>query len=285
MGKSTRVGAASQGFILIPIQDYMKTPVRIVDTWDEWCQVFNDIEFWRDEITQICIQNNIHLSSFESTFPGTHAVFLVNKYIVLKIFCPVRYNSSKLESDIHNHILVNHRYIPRILFEGKSWGGYDYIAFQALQGIPIREFDRKQIPHETIRELALFLVEIQEKTSQRKLDGEISCLVHNDLTEDHVLLNRAGTLTGVIDFGDAEIGHPSKEFPVLFISCFAGDDQFIDVFCSTYNQASKLYKIKDEDVAQALLEHPFYSDILSILKIQESDYSQRLRKILTSPRL
>ena len=262
----------------------MNTPVHLVETWDEWCQIFNDIEFWRDEIIQICIQNNFHLSCVESTFSGTHAVFLVNKDIVLKIFCPVRYNSSQLESDIHNHILKNYSYVPRILFEGKSPSGYDYIAFQALTGKPIREFNRQRIPHETIRELALFIVEFQENTLRLKSNGEISCLVHYDLTEDHVFLNRAGDLTGVIDFGDAEIGHPSKEFPVLFITCLV-DDTLINVFSNTYNQASQLYKIRDEDVAQALLEHPFSRDIITILDVQETNYSKSLRKLLSRNQL
>jgi aminoglycoside phosphotransferase (APT) family kinase protein len=38
------------------------------------------------------------------------------------------------------------------------------------------------------------------------------CLVHGDLVDEHILLNEAGCVSGVIDWSDASIGDPSIDF-------------------------------------------------------------------------
>lgn len=40
--------------------------------------------------------------------------------------------------------------------------------------------------------------------------------IHNDLSHDHVLLNRDKTIAGIIDFGDIAIGDPASEFNGFF---------------------------------------------------------------------
>ncbi len=43
------------------------------------------------------------------------------------------------------------------------------------------------------------------------------CIVHSDLNADHVLVDAAtGELTGIIDFGDAEIGDPAGDWADIF---------------------------------------------------------------------
>jgi aminoglycoside 2''-phosphotransferase len=52
--------------------------------------------------------------------------------------------------------------------------------------------------------------------------GAPTCVVHNDFTEDHILLDRGGDrLAGVIDFTDAGLGDPAFDFTFLWAY---GDD-------------------------------------------------------------
>lgn len=53
-----------------------------------------------------------------------------------------------------------------------------------------------------------------------------SCLLHGDLTCDHILLTRHGDtwiITGLIDFGDVEVGHYEYEFVAAGLDLFAVD--------------------------------------------------------------
>ncbi|HET6456232.1 MAG TPA: hypothetical protein VFI02_17640, partial [Armatimonadota bacterium] len=155
--------------------------MRLIDSWDEWGTVFSRLGFWRDEIRLICESNGVELHSVGPTFPGTHAVFFVNEDIVLKIFCPIRYNSYEKELGLHHGPLAPNPLFPQIRFHGKSPSGYDYIVFTRLNGRPVREVG---ISEAAVRELAHTIADLQTKTLE-----EGQCLVHYDLTEDHVYLN------------------------------------------------------------------------------------------------
>ena len=43
-------------------------------------------------------------------------------------------------------------------------------------------------------------------------------LVHNDLWAEHILVNRSGSISGVIDWGDAVVGDPAVDFAALYAS-------------------------------------------------------------------
>ena len=57
--------------------------MKLIDSWDEWGEVYNQLDFLQDEIRLICESNGIELRLIEPTFPGTHAVFFVNDDTVL----------------------------------------------------------------------------------------------------------------------------------------------------------------------------------------------------------
>ncbi|MHB0858516.1 MAG: aminoglycoside phosphotransferase family protein [Anaerolineae bacterium] len=63
------------------------------------------------------------------------------------------------------------------------------------------------------------------------------CLLSSDLTEDHLLLVEAeGTwrIGGLIDFGDAQIGHADYDFVCVHMACFGGDKALLAAFLGGY---------------------------------------------------
>ncbi|GAB3697301.1 phosphotransferase family protein [Nocardiopsis oceani] len=59
------------------------------------------------------------------------------------------------------------------------------------------------------------------------------CLVHGDLTEDHVFVDR-DSLTGVIDWGDAMVTDPFYELAPLHMSTFGADPELLRSFLDGY---------------------------------------------------
>lgn len=239
--------------------------MKLVTSWEEWCQIFHDQAFWTPEIEAICRFHQIELAGLESTFPGTHAVFVVNQQFVLKIFCPVQYNSFSEEKHFHQNVLYENPIFPKVLFSGKSERGYDYLAFEIVKGMPLRESGMQAILPGTLDDLVGAVIWMQRKTFACSTDGDISCLVHYDLTRDHIYLGGNGRLTAIIDFGDAIISHPADEFPVLFIDAFDCNRELISGFIRRYNQRSLFYQIQPEDIRMGLERHPFRTDLLRIL--------------------
>ena len=90
-----------------------------------------------------------------------------NEDIVLKLFCPVRFNSYELELRLHKGPLEERGYIPQVRFWGKSPAGYDYIGFTRIQGQPFRKWRPASAPDETIVELAQVLASLQTRTLDR----------------------------------------------------------------------------------------------------------------------
>jgi aminoglycoside phosphotransferase (APT) family kinase protein len=61
-----------------------------------------------------------------------------------------------------------------------------------------------------------------------------SCLLHNDLAAEHVLVDRRhGTATGVIDWSDAALGDPVMDFAGIF---HWGGDRFADGVLAAYDR-------------------------------------------------
>ena len=248
-----------------------------ISTWEQWCPVHAEIEFWREEIHAICRSHGVVVSQVAETFPGTHAVFFVNNDLVIKIFCPVRFNSCDLELRLHQGVLAGSDLFPRVEFHGTSPSGYDYIGFARLSGTPVREFGIRSIPSAAADELASVIVSWQAATMEDAKEGTGSqCLVHYDLTEDHVYLDGDGHLHGIIDWGDAMWAHPSEEFPVLFICCFDCNDSLIEAFRQAYNASSEHYRIDEQDLVPCIRRHPFRADIVAHLKRKNSAFALRL---------
>jgi hypothetical protein len=262
--------------------------MELVQTWERWCQIFNDLEIFRHEILEICRMHGVRVQRLGETFPGTHAVFFVNDDIVLKLFCPVRYSSYALELALHEGALGGSEYFPKVFFHGISPSGYEYIAFERFNGIPIREVGLEAMTPEVLEALAELVAWMHslplepgllESGVLQTLEGESSqaCLVHYDLTRDHIYLDEAGRLQGVIDFGDAVIGQPADDFPVLFVDSFACDDHLIESFSRMYNRRRPGHPVDLDEVVRALERHPFVEPIRAVAREINTPFAARLR--------
>jgi hypothetical protein len=267
--------------------------MELVKTWERWCQVFNDLEVFRSEVLEICRAHGVRVQKLGKTYPGTHAVFYVNDDIALKLFCPVQYSSYALELALHRGPLSGSAYFPKILFHGTSPSGYDYLAFERFGGRPIRELGLEVLTPQVLESLAELVAWMHslplepgllEAGVLQALEGEPSqgCLVHYDLTRDHIYLDEEGRLQGVIDFGDAVLGQPADDFPVLFVDSFACDDRLIESFSRLYNQGSPGYPVDLDGVVRALERHPFVEPIRSIARELNTPFAARLRGELRS---
>lgn len=63
--------------------------------------------------------------------------------------------------------------------------------------------------------------------------GGRRCLVHGDLTEDHLFVT-GDTLLGIIDWGDAMVTDPFYELGALHLGAFAGDRRLLGRFLTGY---------------------------------------------------
>ncbi len=239
--------------------------IHFVETWEEWCKVYYDLDFWVPEIEVICRAHQVDIVSLEKTYPGTHAVFLINRSIVLKIFCSVQYNSYNEELTLHQGVLSRRTIFPKILFHGQSASGYDYLAFELAAGRVLRELGINAIQTNTLDDLVEAVLWLQANTLQRQPSGELSCLLHADLTRDHIFLDESGRLTGIIDFGDAVVGPPGDEFPVLFIDAFDCVERLVIEFIRRYNERCPFYQITPQDIQRGLDRHPFRQNLQEIL--------------------
>lgn len=67
--------------------------------------------------------------------------------------------------------------------------------------------------------------------------GESPCLLHSDLTEDHLLVVESGdhwTLAGLIDWADAEVGPPAYDWVALWFSICHRDPALLRAFFHGY---------------------------------------------------
>ncbi len=240
--------------------------------------MFDRRDFWLPEVEAVCLSHGIEALTVESTFPGTHAVFCVNGVIFLKLFCPVRYNSCQVELETHR-ILAANALVPSVQFSGQSPHGYDYIAFSLAPGRPLRELGTSSLTTRAVRQLADWVAGIQAATLNRDEDTP-TCLVHYDLTRDHIFLNENGDVSAIIDFGDAVRAHPAAEFPVLFIDAFDCEDGLIRIFSQRYNALSDHYRIAFADIALELRKHPFAGDILRIMSNYRSNFVDQMTHYL-----
>jgi hypothetical protein len=252
--------------------------MRLVTTWEEWCRVYADLDLWQDEVHAVCRMHGVAIQRIDKTFPGTHAAFVVNDDLVLKFFCPVRYNSSALERRLHETILAGNDLFPRVRFHGTSPHRYDYLAFTRVNGTSLRELGMAAMPRQTIEALAVLIAGIHHKTLEQN-DTGVQCQVHYDLGDDHIYLDDTGCLAGIIDWGDARIVHPSAEFPALFVAGFHSDDAIIDIFTQTYNASFGAYRIDNRDIANALMVHDFRDDMLAILQQQETRFAREMVRL------
>jgi hypothetical protein len=262
--------------------------MKIPETWADWCRVFNDRDYWYDEILSILDSVGIPPEQIVCGYPGTNAVFEVNDEYILKIFLNVLPNSFRKELYIHSQCLPQDTVYPSVLFHGRSAHGFDYLVFNKLDGTSLREYYHANIPvsHSTARELGQIIGTLHEQTKDMQpMEGveyrkntdhsQPVCLVNYDITEDHVFIDRNGRITAIIDFGDACLAHPSHEFPALFAAGLNCDPELISAFQSGYEESCS-FGINYDEIVSALLDHDFSEDILEYIKRIKTGFSDMI---------
>ncbi|MEZ4830690.1 MAG: aminoglycoside phosphotransferase family protein [Caldilineaceae bacterium] len=74
-------------------------------------------------------------------------------------------------------------------------------------------------------------------------DTQKYCLIHADITEDHVLgefRDGGWQPTGLIDFGDAQVGYWTYELTALYFSLFQADQRLLRIFFDAYAPSTPL---------------------------------------------
>ena len=132
-----------------------------VATWEQWSAIFSDVALWRPMVSEICSREGIAYSSIETGYPGTNAVFLLDRKYVIKIYNPF-WNGFGVERELH--IALGREVeipIPAIVTSGRfvdrvEW---DYLITEFVEGKPIREL-RNSLGRKDIIDIAARLGEI-----------------------------------------------------------------------------------------------------------------------------
>ena len=59
-----------------------------IHTWAEWASLFTNVPRWTPVVHAIGRQAAIPIERIEAGFPGTNAVFVLDRTYVLKIYAP-----------------------------------------------------------------------------------------------------------------------------------------------------------------------------------------------------
>ena len=73
------------------------------------------------------------------------------------------------------------------------------------------------------------------------------------------------------------MGHPSDEFPVLFVNCLGCDDSLIAAFREAYDNKADHYRIGDEDLVKAVRRHDYSADIVASIKRSDAKFAELLK--------
>ena len=112
-----------------------------IENWDQWSRIFTDLDLWKPVVSAICSTERIAYSNIETGYPGTNAVFILDRRYVVKIYNPVWHDFGP-EHEVHVRLIRDGQVpVPEIV----SWGtfedrtGWDYLITEFVDGTPLRE--------------------------------------------------------------------------------------------------------------------------------------------------
>jgi len=118
-----------------------------VRTWDDWGEIFLDVPTWAPLVREICRRAGIPCDTIVAGYPGSNAVFIVNRKTVqtravVKIYAPLCREDYDFEREIH--LLLEPRPAlgaPRLLAHGRLEAAsvWPYVVLAYIPGEPIRE--------------------------------------------------------------------------------------------------------------------------------------------------
>ncbi|WP_280483900.1 macrolide 2'-phosphotransferase [Nocardia farcinica] len=120
---------------------------------------------------------------------------------------------------------------------------------------------------------------------QRWLDNEAlwpdrTVLIHGDMHPGHALVNEVGTITGVLDWTDAEIGDPGQEF---IEACRKFPPHVLDEVLTAYQRSGgKIWPGLRSHISEGIAFAPMFLGVLG-LDSDQPTYVDRARIALSSP--
>ena len=118
-----------------------------VKTWDDWGKIFLDVPTWAPLVKEICRRAGLPCHTIIAGYPGTNAVFVVNREqpsqrAVVKIYAPFCHEDYAFEREIHLLLeRVPELGAPLLIAQGilESSSAWPYIVLSFIPGEPIRE--------------------------------------------------------------------------------------------------------------------------------------------------
>lgn len=263
-------------------------------TWENWCEVFDDFDYFRNMIEEILHKHQLGTIEYsENLTPGTNAVFRVNDY-VMKIYVPEETRNwvdddyvKELESI--QYASVKGISTPNIIATGclEKTQKWNYIIFDYIDGDELghllNELDEDEIDS-IIPRLRNFLIAYNEEREKnpdvifrglksgrwngyekRLIDSIYEYLdqlefeyymVHGDLTKENILYDGE---VYVIDFADSVIAPKCYEYPALAFDLLDYNLTY------TQNLFQESFPELIDNLLNGLLIHDFGGDIFSLI--------------------
>jgi hygromycin-B 7''-O-kinase len=113
-----------------------------VGTWQEWARIFTDVGLWKPAVREVCRTSALPCRRIEAGYPGTNAVFIVDRTYVVKVYAPFCHRDFGVECTLY-HLLVEESCVPapRLVAQGVLHDQIDwpYIVMDFRPGKPIRD--------------------------------------------------------------------------------------------------------------------------------------------------
>jgi hygromycin-B 7''-O-kinase len=113
-----------------------------IRTWAEWGKMFTDVQLWAPVVRAICCRESILCQDVEAGYPGTHAVYIVDRAYVVKVYAPFCREDYDLECDLYPILACNPQIPAPLLLAHGTWRDridWPYIVMDYVPGRPIGE--------------------------------------------------------------------------------------------------------------------------------------------------
>ena len=266
-----------------------------ITTEEEFSRVSRDDSLFTPGVKEICRRHNFDAGTLQRELEGSNIVFRVDGAIIKVFcnLWPEDYRAERASLLSVSNLPVpriladgrvdNWNYL--VLSEldgnpiGKVWGNLQFAQKTDLLrqlGVLIRTL-HTQDPDSGLRnDWANFIRQrvrradnhhvveepwkswIRDRLSNHMPLNDASVLLHADITDEHVLLTEgtdSWVINGLIDFGDAKIGHPHYDFlaPIAYLTF--GEPKLTEVFLESYGLS--LDKPTMESITTFCLLHEF----------------------------
>ena len=254
----------------------------VIHDWADWRSIFTDSALWRPLIEEIWASDSAlptvtgvkMPARVEAGYPGTCAVFIVNRRAVVKLFPPMiphDFEKERTDQDLRSGEQVNilkelggiiravHAVPLPPAGDWPSLGAWQLLVDARLPLVADELRQQTALSPQIIEEIDRLLVSIDWSAYR-------PCLCHADLTEDHLLLSQESgrwQIAGLIDWADVEVAPPFYEWVTLWFSICRRRRDLFDAFLAGYDERSLATEISAGQMLSFTFLHRFGAVILN----------------------